>query len=258
MPSNITRIPAPRVPLLDLRTGLVSREWFRFFNNLFVITGNGTSEFNIDDFNLEPDPIAGTADELAVAESDIQGLSLQSGSDGEVNSQLAVLQSEIDALKIEPPPDQQVFADYAMVYDTTTHTPAAINTAYAVTFNTTAFARGIRIGSPTSRILCNRPGIYNFISSAQIDKTSGGTGNIWFWGRKNGTNIADSASRVQIQGNNAELVTTVNFYVEMSNGDYFELMYAVDSTSVIILTEAATAFAPAVPSVILTVNQVNL
>ena len=44
----------------------------------------------------------------------------------------------------------------------------------------------------------------------------------------------------------------------MSNGDYFELMFAVDDTSVIILAEAATAFAPAIPSVILTVNQVNL
>jgi hypothetical protein len=36
---NITKIPAARVPLLDQRTGLISREWFRFFNNLFTITG---------------------------------------------------------------------------------------------------------------------------------------------------------------------------------------------------------------------------
>lgn len=258
MPSNITRIPAPRVPLLDPRTGLISREWFRFFNNLFVITGNGTAEFNINDFNLEPNPIAGVIDGLAVAESQIQGLKLDAGSNAEITSQLAVLQSELDALKIEPPPEQKVFADYAMMYDTTTQSAVAINTPYAVTFDTTAYARGIRRGSPTSRILCNRPGVYSFTFSSQIDKTAGGTGSIWFWGRKNGTDIPQSASRIQIQGNNAELVSTVNFYVEMSNGDYFELMYAVDELSVIILAEAATAFAPAVPSVILTVNQVNL
>lgn len=234
MPSNVTRIPAPRVPLLDPRTGLISREWFRFFNNLFVITGSGTSELNINDINIGPDL----------------------GS--EALSQIAALESQIHGLQVAPPPDQRVFADYAMMYDTTTHTAVAINTPYAVTFDTTAYARGIRRGSPTSRILCNRPGVYNFTFSAQIDKTAGGTGNIWFWGRKNGTDIAQSASRVQIQGNNAELVATVNFYVEMSNGDYFELMYAVDELSVIILAEAATAFAPAVPSVILTVNQVDL
>jgi hypothetical protein len=39
---NITKIPAPRVPLLDERTKLISREWFRFFNNIYVITGGAT------------------------------------------------------------------------------------------------------------------------------------------------------------------------------------------------------------------------
>jgi hypothetical protein len=39
---NITKIPAPRVPLLDQRTGLISREWFRFFNNVYVVTGGET------------------------------------------------------------------------------------------------------------------------------------------------------------------------------------------------------------------------
>jgi hypothetical protein len=40
--SNITKIPAPRVELVDPRTGLISREWFRFFNNIYVITGGST------------------------------------------------------------------------------------------------------------------------------------------------------------------------------------------------------------------------
>lgn len=39
---NITQITAPRVPLIDPRTGLMSREWYRFFYNQYVITGNGT------------------------------------------------------------------------------------------------------------------------------------------------------------------------------------------------------------------------
>jgi hypothetical protein len=43
---NYTRIPAPRVSLVDPQTGIVSNEWFRFFNNLFTIayaaTGNVT------------------------------------------------------------------------------------------------------------------------------------------------------------------------------------------------------------------------
>lgn len=44
---NYTRIPAPRVSIVDPQTGIVSNEWFRFFNNLYTIayaaTGNVTA-----------------------------------------------------------------------------------------------------------------------------------------------------------------------------------------------------------------------
>ena len=39
---NYTRIPAPRVTLVDPQTGIVSNEWFRFFNNLYTIAYSGT------------------------------------------------------------------------------------------------------------------------------------------------------------------------------------------------------------------------
>jgi hypothetical protein len=41
-PQNITKIPSARVALIDPNTGLISREWFRFFNNIYVITGGTT------------------------------------------------------------------------------------------------------------------------------------------------------------------------------------------------------------------------
>ena len=41
MPNNITQIPAPRVPFMDERTGTISREWFRFLNNIYTICGDG-------------------------------------------------------------------------------------------------------------------------------------------------------------------------------------------------------------------------
>ncbi len=36
---NITRIPAPRVMLVDPQTGVVSDQWFRFLNNIYTIVG---------------------------------------------------------------------------------------------------------------------------------------------------------------------------------------------------------------------------
>jgi len=38
---SITQIPAPRTPLIDETTGLLSREWFRWFNNINNIVGSG-------------------------------------------------------------------------------------------------------------------------------------------------------------------------------------------------------------------------
>lgn len=52
--SNITSIPAPRVPFIDDRTGLISREWYRFFLNLFVLTGSGTTDASWTDLQLVP------------------------------------------------------------------------------------------------------------------------------------------------------------------------------------------------------------
>ena len=39
--SNITQIPAPRVPVVDPATGLMSREWFRFLNAVYEQLGGG-------------------------------------------------------------------------------------------------------------------------------------------------------------------------------------------------------------------------
>lgn len=37
-----SQIPAPRVPLVDVQTNTVSREWFMWFNNIYSFTGSGT------------------------------------------------------------------------------------------------------------------------------------------------------------------------------------------------------------------------
>ena len=39
---NTSQITPPRVPLTDERTGAVSREWYRWFYNIYNITGGGT------------------------------------------------------------------------------------------------------------------------------------------------------------------------------------------------------------------------
>jgi len=51
---DITQIPAPRIPLMDERTGLLSRQWYRFFYNLYVLTGGGTNAVTLDELQIGP------------------------------------------------------------------------------------------------------------------------------------------------------------------------------------------------------------
>jgi hypothetical protein len=56
-PPNITNIPSNRVEIIDPRTGMVSREWYRFFLNLFNLAGNGGNQTSLDDLQVGPPPI---------------------------------------------------------------------------------------------------------------------------------------------------------------------------------------------------------
>lgn len=67
-PPNITNIPPPRVPIIDDRTGLMSREWYRFLLNLFTLTGGGSNAVSLQDVQLGP-PGADEAALLAALQS---------------------------------------------------------------------------------------------------------------------------------------------------------------------------------------------
>lgn len=155
---------------------------------------------------------------------------------------------------LTPAPLELIRHAYGSFYDTTTQTAAAINTAYAMTFNTTDLSYGVYVGSPTSRIYVVGDGVYNFQFSAQLDKTSGGVGLVYIWFRVNGVDVPNSASQIRLQNNNAELLAAWNIILNLKSGDYFEIMWSVDDTSVILLAQAAAAPVPAIPSVILTVT----
>lgn len=144
---------------------------------------------------------------------------------------------------------------YGSFYDTTTQTATAINTAYGMTFNTTAESNGVSVGSPTSRIVVANAGVYNIQFSAQLDKTAAAVGNVYIWLRLNGADVAQSAGKIALQGSTAETVTAWNYVLTLAAGDYIELMWSTDDTNCQIIANGAVPPSPAIPSVILTVVQ---
>lgn len=104
---NITNIPAPRVPFIDERTGLISRDWYRFLLNLFQLTGSGGNQITIDDLQIGPSEASGS--EIAVLQSQIQGIQEGDQTAG-LAAEVAALQSKVEALYLLPAVDQQVEA----------------------------------------------------------------------------------------------------------------------------------------------------
>jgi hypothetical protein len=66
--------------------------------------------------------------------------------------------------------------------------------------------------------------------------------------------VPDSASQIRIQGNNAEIFSSLNYFFDLKANDYVELMFSVNALSVEITAFPAAAPVPAIPSIILTVN----
>lgn len=151
---------------------------------------------------------------------------------------------------------------HIMVYDTTTQTIAATNTAQVVTFNTTDGTAGISLvtfGGKASRITLPAVGVYFFSVSAVVQATaSNKTLSVWF--RKNGSDVTASNTRVVcLNGEPTILSLGINLNCTTA-GDYYELWMGGTDTSAGIYATAATAgppVEPAVPSIIVSVVQVS-
>jgi hypothetical protein len=234
---------------------LQDHEQIKQFEKLFQIVDT-INTVTLDDVSVSAGNAGASANEALSQVEALQSLVqlLAYAPESASQSDIDALQDQITALQQQPPPKEFRTPRFGSFYDTTTQTAAAINTAYAMTINTTDLSQGVYIGSPASRIYVDRPNVYNVQFSAQLDKTTGGVGLVWIWLRKNGVDVPDSTGFVRLQGNNAELLAAWNYLVQLNAGDYIEIMWEVDDTSVQILYEAATAVHPATPSVIVTVS----
>lgn len=149
---------------------------------------------------------------------------------------------------------------YGAFSDTNSQNIAVANTPQAVTFNTTNTSNGVTIGSPTSRIVFANAGQYQFNVSMQFQSSSASSKNIYTWARINGTDVINSGRLNTISGSGTALVNIRNMSLTLQANQYVELIMASDSTDVSMYHQAAQTSPftmPAIPSVILTVNQVN-
>jgi hypothetical protein len=215
---------------------------------------NNSTDVKIQGFATSPSQ-DGLLAQIAELQKQVQTAELSAeAATNALQAQIMNLLTDVQALASAPAPTPQLKrARYGSFYDTTTQTATTINTATAITFNTTDLSNGVYVGTPTSRIYVDNEGIYNYDMSFQLDKTSGGTDEFYIWFRLNGVDVPNSASHIRIQGNNAEIFSSLNYFFDLKSGDYVEIMFSVSDLSVEIAAFAAAPPVPAIPSIILTV-----
>jgi hypothetical protein len=149
---------------------------------------------------------------------------------------------------------------YGSFYSTQIQTNVA-GTARSMSLNITDITNGVSISGSTdpfnTYIKTQNAGVYDIQFSAQVDKTDSGTDEIWIWLRKNGTDISDSATSIQLVGNETHYVAAWNFFVNAAANDYFQLMWYSPDANVRLHAESAFGVVPGIPSLIVTANRVD-
>lgn len=146
---------------------------------------------------------------------------------------------------------------------TNTQTASLTATPYPVKVNTIIGQRGFYISGSNgttsgSAIVVPETSAYDFQFSLQLHHDGGGgsghTVDIWF--RVNGNDVPWSNTKVCVQPNYPFVVAAWNFMDTFDKGDKLELMWATDNVDIMIHSYPISAYAPAIPPAIFTIQQV--
>ena len=155
-----------------------------------------------------------------------------------------------------------VLAYYGSFYDSTTQTLTSTTGAQAVNIGSTFEASGVSLQS-SSQVKFSNAGTYTVTFSAQLSNTNAAIQTARLWIRKNGTDVADSNSVVDVPGTHGgvdgHILATVNYVATFATNDYIQVYWNGTNTSLSIeqLPSATGPVRPAVPSIILTACQIT-
>lgn len=158
---------------------------------------------------------------------------------------------------------------YGQFSSNSDQTAAAIDTAYAVTYDQSDFLDGVTLSSG-SQLTVPHEGIYKITYSLQFKNTTNDAQDVDVWLRKNGSDIAATNSRFSLParkstGSASHLIATTPIMVELAANDYIQVMWHVTDTGVSMEHFAAVTYSagvtptiPATPSAIVQVEFVSI
>jgi len=137
-------------------------------------------------------------------------------------------------------------------------TAAAVNTAYAIQYDTPINNVGISLdGTDPSKIVFQEGGEFLTMFSAQIASSSSSTVNFYFWPRVNGVDLSNQTMRSALHQSNSIFAVSLTAKLDVVANDYLQIMFAVDSTSGFLDAQPANAFSPSAPSSTLNIVRIH-
>lgn len=140
---------------------------------------------------------------------------------------------------------------YISAYSTQDQT-GNIAAATAITFNNGTSGTGISVVAST-QVTFTAAGTYMLAPSIQIANSDASDHDVTFWFRKNGTDIANSATIITVPkaGDGGAAFFQIVYFETVTAGQYIEMMWLPENVAVTLNYTAAGAIAPVIPSTIM-------
>jgi len=110
-----------------------------------------------------------------------------------------------------------------------------------------------------SQMVVASDGVYDIQFSFQITKTSNGDTTAYVWLRKNGADVPDTNTGLNLSGKTDTAIFSLNYFVQLNAGENAQLMWLSDDStiSLVYVPASTTPPMPAISSAIVTINKVG-
>lgn len=130
----------------------------------------------------------------------------------------------------------------------------------AMTYNTQDVVDTIVLNND-SEITVPNTGIYDLQFSAQFRNTDNATHEVVIWFKVNGDDLPNSATKVTVPARKSSnifgyAVAAWNIFLNLNSGDYVEIYWIKSSAEISMEHDAIAETHPAIPSVIVSIQQV--
>lgn len=188
----------------------------------------------------------------------IQGIQGEQGPIGLTGAQGVAGPQGIPGIQGIPGPQGARGGWYGSFYDTTNQNNQNSGLAYPMRLNSTDSANGVSLVDG-SKVQVANTGVYNIQFSAQLINTVLDATTFDIWLSKNGQPLANTNTTVSLDKKQTRYVAAWNFMIQMNANDYVELMwFSAQANAQLHYSSAQTnPTRPAIPSLILTINQVS-